>query len=352
MGGLIMSNVFADHLRCPVVSLKHLHLFFELDGPPALETMEVGFREDYLLIQGFVRHCFATVRFCPAEDGPYCPNSNISCYITSDGGPDLAPINPKHSLFRLVPGKDKDESQDISHKVALRIASQYGEALSGQCHMGPEVSTYRLALVHLMERFAPDFRGLISPKMFCSPKHLSCLRLEREAPGMPDYADSAPPVFARQCCIRMREQMQAQAIGVNIWSLLTVTSLIGSKDLHPDISNCFSNSLLEAILAHAPVGSTPGRILPTPRFDHATNTTKLFISDENRPRHFLRPPEPSFVLNGVLPIAKASGRFAPEDVLHCAQLEAVAKNLHCDIMEVPANSFTVLHSCTPLLGLF
>ena len=344
MGSLVFNSMLAEHLRCPVVNLKHLHMFFELEAQPQLEHMEPGFRDDYLLIQGFIRQCFAGGRFCPAEDGPFCMNTNVSCYITGDGGVDLAPVNPKTSLLRLLPGKDKDESQDITHKVALRVASQYGELLFGQCHMGPEVSTYRLALAYLLERFAPDLRGLISPRMFYSRKHLFCLGFGREAAGMVDYTESSPPPYARQCSFKLREQLQSQAIGVNVWSLLAVTSLIGSTDMHPDVSNSFSNSLLETILSHAPAASTPGNTLPTPRFDHSTTATKLFISDENRPNHFLRPPEPSFVINGVLPIAKVNGRFAAEDMLHNSQLLAVAKNLHCDVMEVPANSFTVGHA--------
>ena len=286
MGSLIMSNVIATHLHCPVVTL------------------------------------------------------NISCYISGDATAEHLPVNPKTSLLRVLPGKDKDDNHDISHKVALRIAAQYGEELFSQCHMGPELSTYRLALVYLAERFAPDFRGLISANMFCSKQHLAALGLGQQASGMMDYVESAHPPFAKQFNIRGREQLQSQAIGVNIWSLLTVTSLIGSKDIHPDISNCFSNSLVEAILSHAPPASTPGNICPTPRFDHSGTANRLFVRDSpDRPKHFLRPNEPSFVLNGVLPIAKAVGRFAPEDMLHASQLSGV--NLHCDIMEIPANAFAV-----------
>jgi hypothetical protein len=250
-------------------------------------------------------------------------------------------MNPKTSLLRVLPGKDKDEGQDISYKIALRIAAQYGETLFGQCHMGPEISVYRLALVHLVERFAPDFRGLISPKMFYSQNHLRALGMEQSAYGMTNYAESRHPAFARQFNLRARDQLQAQAIGVNIWSVLTVVSLIGSTDIHPDVSNCFSNSLVEAILAHAPAACTPGNICPTSRFDHGTTANRLFIPSESRPKHFLRPNEPSVVLNGILPIAKAVGRFAPEDMLHAPQLSAIAKNLHCTIMEIPACAFTV-----------
>ena len=144
--------------------------------------------------------------------------------------------------MRVPMGKDKDENHDISHKIALRIAAQYGEELFGQCHMGPEVSTYRLALVYLAERFAPDFRGLLSSKLFCSRQHLIALGLERLAPGMPDYIESGHPPFARQFNIRLRDQVQSQAIGINVWSLLTVVALVGNTDITPDASNCFSNS--------------------------------------------------------------------------------------------------------------
>jgi hypothetical protein len=81
----------------------------------------------------------------------------------------------------------------------------------------------------------------------------------------------------------------------------------------------------------------------TPRFGPSTQPVKLYIPTiKQRPQHFLRPNEPSFVRNGVLPIAKACGRFAPEDIMHAPWLSAVAKQLHCDVMEVPANAFTVL----------
>lgn len=349
MGSLIMANVIATHLRCPVVDIRNLNAFFDMTAPPAdLEAMEAGLRDDYVRIRDFIHHCFLNYRFCPPEDSPICNLSNISCYISGDATQDLLPVNPKLSLLRVPLGKDKDENHDISHKVALRIASQFGEELFGQCHMGPEVSTYRLALVYLTERFAPDFRGLMSPNMFSSRQHLLALGLERHAPGMPDYVDHAHPPFARQFNIRAREQVQSQAIGVNVWSLLTVVSLIGSTDIHPDVSNAFANSLTEIILSHAPPAATPGNICPTPRFGQSGQSVKLFVPDiRERPKHFLRPNEPSFVRNGILPIAKAVGRFAPEDLLHAPQLSAVCKQLHCDIMEVPANAFTVIADPSP-----
>lgn len=342
MGSLIMTSVIATHLRCPVVDIRHLNAFFEMDGPPDVDALEPGLRDDYVQIREFIHHCFLNHRFCPPEDTSICSLSNISCYISGDATQDLLPVNPKLSLLRVPLGKDKDENHDISHKVALRIAAQYGEELFGQCHMGPEVSTYRLALVYLAERFAPDFRGLLSPNMFCSRRHLIALGLDRFAPGMPDYIEHAHPPFARQFNIRAREQVQSQAIGINVWSLLTVVSLVGSTDIHPDVSNSFANSLTELILSHAPPGATPGNICPTPRFGQSGQSVKLFVPDlRERPKHFLRPNEPSFVHNGILPIAKAAGRFAPEDMLHVPQLSTVSKQLHCDIMDVPANAFTV-----------
>jgi hypothetical protein len=342
MGSLALSSVIASHFKCPVVSLKNLNAFFELDHQPDLDSMEGGFREDYTQIREFVRLCFLNNRFCPAEDGPFCTMSNICPYISCDATPDLLPVNPKTSLLRVPPNKDKDEGHDISHKVALRIAAQYGEDLFGHCHMGPEVSTYRLGLVYLCERFAPDLRGLISSKIFYSRKHMIVLGLDREAPGMQDYDETPPPPYARQFNIRTREQLTSQAIGVNLWSLLLMTSLSGSTEIHPDISNCVAHSLVEALLAHAPASATPGGICPTPRFDHSTSAVKLYIPESpDRPKHFLRPVEPSFVLNGTLPIAEAVGRFAPEDMLHASALSALPKLLHCDIMEVPANAFTV-----------
>ena len=154
-------------------------------------------------------------------------------------------------------------------------------------------------------------------------------------------------VFLLEKRTREQQQIQSQAIGVNVWSLLTVVSLIGSTDIHPDVSNGFANNLVQTILSHAPSATTPGNVCPTPRFDHSTTATRLFIPDVPRPKHFLRPDEPSFVKNGVLPIAKACGRFLPEDMLHVSQLSAIHKLLHCDIMEVPANAFTSSYALEP-----
>ena len=163
---------------------------------------DVSFKEDYTKIRDFIQICLDNNRFCPAEDAPMCNNTNISCYISGDANMEMMPANPKTSLLRVPPNKDKDDTHDISHKVALRIVTQYGEKLFGQCHMGPEVATYRLALVYLAERFAPDFRGLMSSKMFYSSKHLACLGLERRASGMMNYLEPAHPAFAKQFNIR------------------------------------------------------------------------------------------------------------------------------------------------------
>lgn len=78
------------------------------------------------------------------------------------------PADTRTSMFRLLPcnGKDKEDLRDLPQRVALRLHSVYGGDLFRDCHMGPESSVLKNALIYILDKkFRPDFRGLISPKV-------------------------------------------------------------------------------------------------------------------------------------------------------------------------------------------
>jgi hypothetical protein len=342
MGSLLMIATMARFLNVPLIEWKHLNRFFEDSRKPSDDQeQDRAYLEDYNAIKAFVQGCLENNQFCPPDEGQFDAGNNICCYITSPGTWDHTPAT-KTSIMRYIPGR-KDEDGDLASRLAERIFSQHGRHLVSQCHMGPERHVYMYALRFLLERFAPDLRGLISHRMYCSRQHLQGLELLRLADGMQDYEESDAQPFARQFNFRVGNETRSSAIGLNIWSLLVVVSLMEGTEVHPNVSNTFSNNFMTHLLEFAPPGSTPGNICPVRCFHvHSTAPIKLFVSDKNRPTHFWRPEDASFVLTGTLPIAQAMGVWMPEDLLPNPSLWDIAtRDLFCSVMEVPATACTV-----------
>lgn len=344
MAALLMTTVVAQHLAVPVISWKSVKRFFEDDLAP---TEEGEYMEDFKEIRDFVKECITKGRFCAEEDGPLDYEGNISCYITGDGKVDFTPANAKQGLIRLpYSGKDKsEEDSDILYRVALKVSEKYGSVLHRTCHMGKEISAVKCALVQMVSHFSPDFRGILSASMFHSRKHLGKLGLLSHAPGMQDYDQDEAPPFGKQCSFKVGNEIRSVGVGVNIWYMLTVVSLMKDTILHPDVSNIFSRSLVEEVLSHAPMASTPGEISPIRNFQlHSVTVEQLYTPDTGRPDHFLRPVDVSFVSSGVLSVARAHKQFLIEDKMHCSFMDSLATMLCCDILEVPAKAIQV-ESC-------
>ena len=335
MGSLLMISVMARSLGVPRIDWKNLDRFFNDPRKPAADEPDVNYVEDYNAIRRFVASCLENNQMCPGDEG------GTTCYITSPGTPDHTPTS-KTSIMRYIPGR-RDEDGDLTSRLADRIQSQYGRHLSSQCHMGPERHVYMYALRFLLERFAPDLRGLISHKMYCSRQHLEGLELMFAAPGIQDYEESDAPPFARQFSFRVGNELRSSAIGLNIWGLLTTVSLCDGTEPHPHLSNTVSNNLMTHLLEFTPPGVTPGDRCKLRCFHvHTTSPVQLHVQGKNRPGHFWRPEDASFVQTGALPIAQAMGKWMPEDLLPNPSLWDVAtRDLMCDLMEVPANAFTV-----------
>ncbi len=350
MGSLLMIATMAKVLKVPYIEWKHLNRFFEDSRRPAPDAANSQYLEDYEAIRSFLAECLDNNQFCPNDDGQMDPHQNISCYITTPGTPEHTPTS-KTSIMRYIPGR-KDEDADLTNRLAERIFSQHGRHLASQCHMGPERHVYMYALRFLLERFAPDLRGLISHKMFCGRQHLEGLGLLGMAGGMRDYEESDAQPFAKQFNFRVGNETRSSAIGLNVWLLLVVVSLMEGTEVHPNVSQNVSNNFMKHLLEFAPPGSTPGNICPVRCFHvHTTTPVRLIVSDKARPNHFWRPEDASFVLTGALPIAQAMGEWMPEDLLPNPSLWDIAnRDLFCKLMEVPATAFTVrLHelACRP-----
>ena len=354
MGALLMTMLMADSMLVPVVSWENLNRFFTDDEPPT----ETGtYMDAYNMIKEWVQRCLAENRFCPADEGEYNAEHNVSCYITDKGTATLGQSPDGDGFLRFAPDfpqggggnrgggsstqHQQQENSGLYTRIAGRIQKMHGAHLFQLCHMGPERCVYMYAMMWLASHFVPDFRGLGSPHAFCSEKHLRKLGLLRHLPGVKDHTDHKSPKFAREVEFMAEGQVKSVAMGVNMWSLLCIVSLTGEILVHPTVSDRFAKGLVEQILRKAPPGATPGNMCPTRLFDQSTKPIRMFISDKERPAHFLRPTDSSFPTRGTLTLARGVEQFLPEDLLPCPAIPMVASMLGCKIEQVPASAVKV-----------
>ena len=343
IGCFAILAVLAADLEIPYISWKSLSRFFGATGPPAEDDPDVTYREEFVILRDYVIRCLDSNRFCPNDDSPFGVHENISCYITNDGTDNTMLPTHKTSLMRIPVSKDKEDGEDITTKVAQRIESKVGRQLVTIMQMGPGFYPYKYALIKLLNEFKPDFRGLRCPReMYFSKKHFQVLGILQLATGMADYDDPDPMACAKTANFKAGpNDIRSNAVGLNLWSALGLVSLMGGTELHSNLTKTVSNKMMEIILSYSPSGFTPGGI--SPGFDYDLVTTKpikLYHPAEDRPNHFWRPENAAFVHTGVLTLAPAIGRFLPEDCF-ALPLPDIAKTLHCDIMEVPGNAYTV-----------
>jgi hypothetical protein len=358
MGSLLMVMLIAKEVGVPVISWRGLNEFFNAEQAP---TEPGTFLDEYNMIRAWIGKCIDGRRFCPADEGDFDTHHNVSCYITDPGRESLGPLHENEGFMRFAqhgapqqhgqPGGRGQPSQHmvpeeqvLFHKMANRILKQHGPHLFKLCHMGPERCVYMYAMMTLVSKFVPDFRGMGSLKVFHTEKHMRLMGLAGFVPGLKDHTDDEAPPFARQVAFKERDQIKSIALGVNPWSLLSIVALTGQILIHPSVSDEFSAGIVTQILAKTPPGCTPGNICPTRFFNSNAQPVRMFISSKDRPNHFLRPEDTGFCTSGVLTLAKGVEQFLPEDLLHCPAIPMIAKTLSCKILQVPASAVKVYHT--------
>jgi hypothetical protein len=267
----------------------------------------------------------------------------------------LHPKDLKKALLRFndskVPNEDDSEiTKRLWDRAAGRIQAQYKDVLFRCCHMGPEQSVIKNALEYMHTRFLPDFRNLLGARKFWSRRHFEKLGISVSSgfQGLTDYNETTPPPYIKTCQFISNGDVCSTAIGVNIWSLLAMVSLMGGATLHPHINNDTARSTVEKILSNSPVACTPGNSFAVRSFGvEDMKNEEIIVQKHNRPEHFLRPYDQGFAASGVLPVGKAVAQFLPEDMMHAPFLERLSSFLHCNILEVPANAIECEYELVP-----
>ena len=276
-----------------------------------------------------------TKSFCPVDcNRSFDSSNNICAYISDPGTIEGCPMDD-HQVFRLQPDKS---TKGVIQRVADRVSEKYGKELFHYCHMGKESSVIANALHACVTHIAPDFRGLLgADSMFDTQRHIEKLGLQADLPGLARPGlNTSPDQMMRPFVSR-----ESESLGVNVWQLLVMGSLIGNKELHAKCSSDFSRHVLSIILGHAPRAATPGNKIPVRSFNAQTGHQEFVtVSQIDRPDFFIRPMgDKDFMKTGSLNDCRCDPHsgLMPEDLLHCAHLERTAKLLSCKIREVPAS---------------
>lgn len=318
----------------------------------------------FVMIKNWVAQCHEQHCFCPEDcDKPLDYASNIKCYISSPGN-DAGNVNDArgsrwalfHSLFpnskNIVYIKNKKNAflrrilrlpmernqRPIEHSVGDLIVNVFGAELAQFCHFGKESSIVHLLMKSLMSTEI-DLRPLLGgAPIYDTKKHIRKLGLSRTLPGLSNCAHSKPDKFIKGFVWKSASTaVMSEGIGVNMWAILLMASLMGSDEIHCKSSSRVATSVLSLILGLAPSAATPGNRIPVRSFNERSREPELVVvPSRNRCEHFLRPIEDdNLAMNGNYTYCQIDGKFVPEDYLGCAYVLEMSKFLKCKYEEVP-----------------
>lgn len=236
-----------------------------------------------------------------------------------------------------VPGERAQKN--IEAVVGELLSNAFGGDLLQYCHVEKEPSIYTLLLKNLCT-MEVDLRPLLGgAPVYDTKKHIAKLRLQRTLPGLYNSETSSPDKFLR--CFSWKAetgQVMSEGMGVNMWALLLMGSLMGSDEIHTKQSNRVANALLSLILRLAPPGATPGNMIPVRGInEHSHHPESIIVPGKNRCEHFIRPVnDDNMAINGRFTYCQVmKGGLLPEDYLGLAPILGMSDYLACKYWEVP-----------------
>ena len=292
--------------------------------------------------------------FCPDKADMPVSRSNITSYISSPGT-DMGAINESAGVRRVLRHPiDNKTQRPIENSVGDLLGKEFGSELRLYCHFGKESSIIPLLLRDMMG-MQVDLRPILHrAPIYDSPKHIRKLGLHQSLPGLMGQDDPQPgPLLQDFAWQSVTNSVLSSGIGVNMWALLTLASMIGCTEIHTKNSSRFASSALSCILSMAPSSATPGRMVPVRSFN-ANTTTHEYIpvtlqpGKTQRNEHFIRPSKDNhFAHGGMHTFCPVVDGLAPEDYLGCGHVAAMAKLLCCKYIEVPAKYLRGVYQLVP-----
>lgn len=222
--------------------------------------------------------------------------------------------------------------------LAKMISSEYGPELSRFCHFGPE-SCIVERLVERMLNFRVDMRSVLgNAPIYNTKKHIEKLGLRAELPGLCRQAHDKPDTFFKMGVWKSGNgAVGSEGASVNMWSLLTAASIIGSNHIHCKNSSRVANNLMSLILESAPAATTPGDFIPVRSFEEVSRGMEMVqVIPTDRPENYLRPVnDVNFAINGIYSYCRVEDGEMPEDYIGFGYVRSMSKFLQCKYVEVP-----------------
>jgi hypothetical protein len=227
----------------------------------------------------------------------------------------------------------------IEDSVGDLLLNVYGAELAQFCHFGKEPSIIHLLIKGLMS-MEIDLRPLLGgAPIYDTKKHIKKLGLHLALPGLFSSTHTKPDKFMKGFIWKSASTaVMSEGIGVNMWAILLMASLMGSDEIHCKSSSRVASSILSLILGLAPSAATPGNIIPVRSFNEKSrHPDVVVVSSQNRCEHFIRPLEDdNLAINGNYTYCQVDGKFVPEDYLGCSYVMEMSKFLKCKYEHVPA----------------
>ena len=277
--------------------------------------------------------------FAPEDaEQPYDPESNICPYLSSPGTMQGA-VNEASRLKRVLRASGDHKGKTADALVSELINTAFGPELRKYCHFGKEACIITLLVKELCS-MTVDLRPLLGGlEVYHTAKHIRKLGLQRVVPGLERSTHTSPDTFLKPFSWKGSpgSPPQSDGMGVNMWALLLMGSLIGNDELHTKNSSKVATSLLTLMLGMAPAASTPGKRIPVRSFNQRSGTPEtVIVSATGQPEHFLRPiNDDKFAMQGEFSYCPQDEGRMPEDYLGCAHVQAMAKFIKCKYTEVP-----------------
>ena len=226
----------------------------------------------------------------------------------------------------------------VEDSVGDLILNTFGAELAQFCHFGKEPSIMHLLLKNIMS-MEIDLRPLLGgAPVYNTSKHIKKLRLHLALPGLARSQSTKPDKFIKPFTWKSASTaVMSEGIGVNMWAILVMASLMGSDEIHCKSSSRVASSILSLILGLAPSAATPGNKVPVRSFNEKSREPDVVVvSSKNRREHFLRPmDDDNMAINGTYTYCQVDGKFVPEDYLGCSYVMEMSKFLKCKYEEVP-----------------
>ena len=282
--------------------------------------------------------------------------SNACEYLTSPGT-DSGMVDIGHpwpALMRVNTPEYQRSKKDVHERVAANFRVLFGDQLFKYVHIGKEPCVMNLLMGKLIHMTPVDLRPLLDGvPIYDTAKHIQRLGLSSRLPALASTDRCEPDKFLKPFeYVSVARSVVAEGLGVNMWALLLLASLLGTEDIH--INNTRSQvsmEILSLILALGPSGITQGGLCPLRSIHNRTlQAQSMLVPTTGRIESFLRPlHDPEFANKGVFASCPMVDGWMPEDTLHMGALMAFARRiLHGrDWSEVPPEKLLVDYQVVP-----